>query len=75
MKKIITMSILLILLGLTLDNKETIMQKIDTYLYPKRIDYITSKNEYYRDYDFNYVKNTNIISPHSKQDILNIYYT
>lgn len=75
MKKIITMSILLILLGLTLDNKEIIMQKIDTYLYPKRSDYITSKNEYYRNYDFNYVKNTNIISPHSKQDILNIYYT
>lgn len=33
------------------------------------------KNEYYRDYDFNFVQNTDDFSPNSRQDILNIFYT
>ena len=33
------------------------------------------KNQYYRDYNFSYVKNTSDFIPKSKQDILNIYYT
>ena len=33
------------------------------------------KNEYYRDYNFSYAKNTDDFIPKSKKDILNIYYT
>ena len=33
------------------------------------------KNKYYREYNFNYVKNTNNFIPENKQDIMNIYYT
>ena len=32
-------------------------------------------NKYYREYNFNYVSNTNKFIPETKQDILNIYYT
>lgn len=33
------------------------------------------KNEYYRNYNFQFVKNTENFTPYSAQDILNIYYT
>jgi transglutaminase/protease-like cytokinesis protein 3 len=33
------------------------------------------KNDYYRDYNFSYAKNTNDFVPTNKKDILNIYYT
>lgn len=33
------------------------------------------KNKYYREYNFNYVSNTNNFVPENKQDILNIYYS
>lgn len=32
-------------------------------------------NKYYREYNFNYVANTNKFIPENRQDILNIYYT
>ena len=33
------------------------------------------KNEYYRDYDFDFVQNTDDFEPDNTQDILNIFYT
>lgn len=33
------------------------------------------KNKYYREYNFNYVSNTNNFIPNNKQDILDIYYS
>ena len=33
------------------------------------------KNDYYRDYNFSYAKNTDNFIPSNKKDILNIYYT
>lgn len=36
---------------------------------------LTSKNDYYRDYSFNFVQNTDDFSPNNKQDLYNIYYT
>lgn len=32
-------------------------------------------NDYYRNYDFKYISNTDTFIPNNKQDILNIYYT
>lgn len=43
-------------------------------IYTKEIN-IEEKNEYYIDYDFVYVKNTNDFNPKSKQDLINIFYT
>ena len=36
---------------------------------------VLEKNEYFRDYNFNYVENTTDFVPKNKQAILNIYYT
>lgn len=43
-------------------------------IYTKEIN-IEEKNEYYIDYDFIYVKNTNDFNPKNKQDLINIFYT
>lgn len=75
MKKIITLSILMIILGLTINYREPILKFIDGYLYPNNVTVLDSKNDYYRDYDFNYVKQTDNFTPNSLNDILNIYYT
>ena len=34
-----------------------------------------AKNEYFRDYDFQFVQNTDDFEPNSKQDLYNIFYT
>ena len=34
-----------------------------------------AKNEYYRDYDFNFVQNTEKMEPENRQDLLNVFYT
>ncbi len=36
---------------------------------------IGEKNKYYRDYDFQFVQNTDNFTPQSQQDIYNIFYT
>lgn len=36
---------------------------------------VVDKNEYYRDYDFLFVQNTDDFEPNSKQDLYNIFYT
>ena len=63
MKKIITLGILMIILGLTINYREPILKFIDGYLYPNNVTVLDTKNEYYRDYDFNYVKNVRIFVP------------
>lgn len=36
---------------------------------------VLKKNEYYRDYDFDFVKNTSNMEPRNKQELLNVFYT
>ena len=76
MKRILTFFILVILLGLTIyfrmDIKNFIVNK---FFISNKLITLGDKNEYYRDYDFDFVQNTNYFSPSSKQDIINIYYT
>lgn len=36
---------------------------------------VLKKNEYYRDYNFSFVQNTNDFEPNNYQDIVNIFYT
>ena len=54
----------------------------DIYIFYNRLVYesknevkILEKNEYYRDYDFEFVQNTVNFTPHNYQEILNIFYT
>ena len=74
MKKLLTLGLLMILAGLVMIRQDDIKTIINTYLSPQKID-LGDKNEYYRDYDFNYVQNTDNFNPSNSQDVLNIYYT
>lgn len=38
-------------------------------------EFVLEKNEYFRDYDFQFVQNTDDFEPNSKQDLYNIFYT
>ena len=76
MKKLITLGILLIIAGLTLTYKEDMLEGYYNYFFNgKKEVTLGEKNEYYRDYDFMYVQNTDNFEPQSKQDLLNIFYT
>lgn len=77
MKKILAFLILLIILvGVVIYRIDDITYLVDNYITPKFTPVsLGDKNQYYREYDFNYVQNTNNFEPHSRQDILNIYYT
>ena len=77
MKKFFVLGMLLILLGVTVGLKEDLI-KVYNKLFLKigtEVVSLGDKNEYYRDYDFDFVQNTNDFSPKNRQDILNIYYT
>ena len=58
MKKIITLAILMIILGITIDNNETILKKINYFFNGNRDVVLGEKNQYYRDVDFEFVQNT-----------------
>lgn len=73
-KGLFTLGLIFILIGIILSSKDSIVSVYNKYFGSKNIT-LGSKNEYYRDYDFNFVQNTNSFSPNSYQDILNIYYT
>lgn len=77
MKKFVVLGILMILLGLTISYKEELIKLYNKVFLQVGINQVElgEKNEYYREYDFIFVQNTNNFSPTSKQDILNIYYT
>ncbi len=76
MRKLFTFSLLLILIGVAFLKQENIEELIDTYILQEyRNVTLGEVNAYYRDYDFNFVQNTDNFSPMNSQDILNIYYT
>ena len=75
MKKIlVTCGLLFIFVGVFLIRKNDITSYLNKYLNSNKVISI-EKNEYYRDYDFNFVQNTDNFYPKNYQDILNIYYT
>lgn len=77
LKKILaTLGLIFIFIGLFLMKKDDIFTIFNDYvLKENKVGTIGEKNEYYRDYDFTFVKNTNNFSPSNYQDILDIYYT
>ncbi len=77
MKKTLFLIILLILLSIVLINKDYLYEKykeLDTKINISKLQ-LPNKNIYYRDYDFNFVQNTDDFVPSKKQDLLNIIYT
>lgn len=76
MKKLALLGVLLIILGLSLGSSEKALIPINELLNPPPIEVILGeKNQYFRQYDFSYVQNTDDFIPDCKQDLLNIYYT
>ncbi len=76
MKNVALIGLFLILIGVSMLVKDDVIELFDTYIKPKVMEVtLGEKNEYYRDYDFEFVQNTENFSPSNEQDILNIYYT
>jgi len=75
MKRIIAFVVLFLCFGLTYYYRDGIVNFIQIILNNDKLVSIDNKNIYYREYDFEFVQNTNYFSPSSRQDILNIYYT
>lgn len=75
MKRLATFGILLIILGIGLSEKQELSKLYNKYILniPETIE--VEKNEYYRNYKFEYVQPTTNFSPTNEQDIINIFYT
>ena len=76
MKGIIRVIILILIFYFAYQYRDNIYEIYNQYFVPieKKITKL-EKNDYYRNYDFSYVQNTNDFIPHKKDDIKNIYYT
>lgn len=76
MKKVFGTGILCILIGLIFLYQEELKTLYNKYLNKENFSMkLTDHNEYYRDYDFDFVKRTTNTSPTSKKDLYNIYYS
>lgn len=75
MKKFFVLGILMIITGITFLYKDQILREYYQFYASNKREIVLKKNEYYRDYDFLYVQNTNNFQPHNKQDLKNILYT
>ena len=76
MKKYIVLIFLIILFGFTYAYRSTLYDLYRTYFVKEDKDVsLNTKNDYTRDYSFDYVKLTDDFSPSNYQDLLNIYYT
>ena len=75
-KLIFTIGLLLILIGVVIIKKDSIVTLYKTYFSSKDTEVnITNVNDYYRDYDFEFVQNIKNKVPSNYQDLLNVYYT
>lgn len=75
-KMFFTFGLLLILVGLIILRKDSIITLFNTYISPNNSKVIIDKkNDYYRDYDFLFVQNINDKTPSNYQDLLNVFYT
>ena len=69
-----TVAIVLILVGVLYNYRDPIF-KMYHKLFHKTSDPIELSNDYYRDYDFSYVKNTTDTTPDNYQGLLDLFYT
>ena len=76
MKKIFTFLALVAVLGLTFYFREDISKfYVENFSTSNRDIKLTYKNDYYRDFNYNYVKITDDFNAKSKTQLINIYYT
>ena len=76
MKRLFVLGFFFIFVVLLLNYKDTIIQFVNKYYNGFKKDIVMENyNEYYRDYDFEYVQNTKNFSPTNMQELLNVYYT
>ncbi len=76
MKKFFITGLLCILLGITYMYKEDFVRVYNRYFVKTNtVVTLSTKNNYYRNYNFNFVQNTDDFSPKNVQDLYNIYYT
>ena len=68
----------IILIGLAIYvvvNVSNITDALANYLSGENKIIIPEKNEFYKNYSYNYVKENETFIPYSKQDLINIYYS
>lgn len=76
MKKFLYLSFVMIIIGICFMYKDELIHLYyDIPKYFIQEDIQLTKNDYYRDYNFLYLSNTDDFEPHSEQDIVNIFYT
>lgn len=76
MKKIIPLLLILILVSLIAFYKDEVFTVYKTYYIEYKSKNISIKNnQYFRNYDFEFVKNTNNFNPNNKSDLINIIYS
>lgn len=76
MKKLVYTGFMLILAGICYIYQNEIrhfIYDVKNYITHRNVSVTT--NEYFREYDFNYVQNTKQLKPAKKQDLINIFYT
>lgn len=75
-KTLVILGTTLIIIGVLLLYQED-LQKVYYQILRKitQEELVLDKNEYYRDYDFEFVQNTDNMEPGNKQDLLNVFYT
>ena len=75
-KMLFTCGLFLVLIGFVILRQDEITTIMNSYLLKNNaLVTLEEKNEYYRDYDFMFIQNTDNFSPSSYQDLLNIFYT
>ena len=72
---LLTLSLLLILLGLILYNEQSIVQYLNETILHSHEKIVVHKNEYYRPSNFMFVQNTENHLVSSKQEIYNNFYS
>ena len=77
MRKLLTyLGFIMIITGLFLNYKTELMTLYhEAIAYFSKEEIVLTKNEYFREYDFEYVQNTVNFEPMNSQDIMNIFYT
>ena len=76
MKKLFVLGVTFIIIGVILSYKEDISSYVNQFLSGSRKEVVMDNmNEYYRDYNFQFVQNTTNFSPKNPQELLNVYYT
>ena len=75
-KMIFTCGLFFVLVGLVIFRFDDIESILDNHVFKDRNDVtIGEVNDYYREYDFQFVQRTDNLYPKNYQELLNVYYT